>query len=173
MVKIPFCEFCVKTRVLCQKCQSLIDSGRYSWLDVEVSEALLKVGRKISLAGVEYVKSYEVDDFIIILMRNTKKIPRGAFMQLEKELSSVLGKTVRVVEHGNINEVIAQLVSPAKLLTISTSWLPDGTTETVVKIPSRELRRLPIKPEKLQAVISQISGTNVKVELVKEKELRA
>ena len=173
MVKIPFCEFCVKTRVLCQKCQSLIDSGRYSWLDVEVSEALLKVGRKINLADVEYVKSYEVDDFIVILMKNTKKIPRGAFMQLEKELSSILGKTVRVVEHGSINEVIAQLVSPAKLLTISTSWLPDGTTETVVKIPSRELRRLPIKPEKLQAVISQISGTNVKVELVKEKELRA
>ncbi len=173
MVKIPFCEFCVKTRVLCQKCQSLIDSGRHSWLDVEVSDALLKVERKINLADVEYVKSYEVDDFIVILMRNTKKIPRGAFMQLEKELSSLLGRNVRVVEHGNVNEVIAQLVSPAKLLTISTSWLPDGTTETVVKIPSRELRRLPIRPERLQAIISQISGANVKVELVRERELRA
>ncbi|MEZ0319932.1 MAG: transcription elongation factor NusA [Pyrobaculum sp.] len=172
MAKIPFCEFCVKTRVLCQKCQSLIDSGRYGWLDVEVSDALLKVERKINLTEVEYVKSYEVDDIVIVLMRNTKRIPRGAFMQLEKELSSVLGKSVKVVEHGNVNEVIAQLVSPAKLLTISTSWLPDGTTETVVKIPSREVRRLPIKPERLQAIISQISGANVKVELVKERELR-
>ena len=172
MAKIPFCEFCVKTRVLCQKCQSLIDSGRYNWLDVEVSDALLKIERKINLSEVEYVKSYEVDDMIIILMRNTKRIPRGAFMQLEKELSSVLGRSVKVVEHGNVNEVIAQLVSPAKLLTISTSWRPDGTTETVVKIPSREVRRLPIKPERLQAIISRISGANVKVELVKERELR-
>jgi hypothetical protein len=114
-----------------------------------------------------------VDDFIIILMRNAKKMPRGAFIQLEKELSSLLGRNVRVVEHGSVNEVIAQLVSPAKLLTISTSWLPDGTTETVVKIPSRELRRLPIRPERLQAIISQISGANVKVELVRERELRA
>ena len=172
MVKIPFCEFCVKTRVLCQKCQSLIDSGRYSWLDVEVSDALLKVSRKMNLSEVEYVKSYEVDDLLIILLRNVKRIPRGAFMQLEKELSSIIGRSVKVVEHGSVNEVIAQLVSPAKLLTISTSWLPDGTTESVVKIPSRELRRLPIKPERLPAIISQISGATVKVELVKERELR-
>lgn len=173
MVKIQFCEFCVKTRVLCQKCQSLLDSGRYQWLDVEVSDALLKVARKINLSEVEYVKSYEVDDLVIVLMRNTKRIPRGAFVQFEKELSSALGRSVKVVEYGSINEVIAQIVSPAKLLTISTSWLPDGTTETVVKIPSRELRRLPIRPERLQAIISQISGANVKVELVKERELRA
>lgn len=173
MVKIPFCEFCVKTRVLCQKCQSLIDSGRYQWLDVEVSDALLKVEKKINLTDVEYVKSYEVDDMVIILMRNTKRIPRSAFIQLEKELTSLLRRSVKVVEYGGINEVIAQLVSPAKLLTISTSWLPDGTTETVVKIPSREVRRLPIKPERLQAIISRISGTNVKVELVRERELRA
>ncbi|MCU7788175.1 MULTISPECIES: transcription elongation factor NusA [unclassified Pyrobaculum] len=173
MVKIPFCEFCVKTRVLCQKCQSLIDSGRYQWLDVEVSDALLKVSKKINLADVEYVKSYEVDDLVIVLMRNVKRIPRGAYAQLEKELSSQLGRSVKIVEHGNVNEVIAQLVSPARLLTISTSWLPDGTTETVVKIPSRELRRLPIRPERLQAIIGQISGANVKVELVRERELRA
>lgn len=173
MVKIPFCEFCVKTRVLCQKCQSLIDSERYQWLDVEVSDALLKVEKKINLTDVEYVKSYEVDDMVIILMRNTKRIPRSAFIQLEKELTSLLRRSVKVVEYGGINEVIAQLVSPAKLLTISTSWLPDGTTETVVKIPSREVRRLPIKPERLQAIISRISGTNVKVELVRERELRA
>jgi len=173
MVKIPFCEFCVKTRVLCHKCQSLLDSGKYQWLDVEVSDALLKVRQKINLSDVEYVKSYEVDDLVVIFMRNVKRVPRGAFMQLEKELASLLGRNVKVVEYGSVNEVIAQLVSPARLLTISTSWLPDGTTETVVKIPSRELRRLPIKPERLQAILSQISGVNVKVELVRERELRA
>jgi hypothetical protein len=32
---------------------------------------------------------------------------------------------------------------------------------------------LPIRPERLQAIISQISGANVKVELVRERELRA
>ncbi len=171
-MKIPFCEFCVKTRVLCQKCQSLLDSGKFQWLDVEISDALLRVERKINLSGVEYVKSYEVDDLVVILMKNARRIPRGAFMQLEKELASLLGKSVKIVEHGGVSEVISQLISPARLLTISTSWLPDGTTETVVKIPSRELRRLPIKPERLQAVISQIAGANVKVEFVKERELR-
>ncbi|MEM1518900.1 MAG: transcription elongation factor NusA [Pyrobaculum sp.] len=173
MVKIPFCEFCVKTRVLCHKCQSLIDSGRYQWLDVEISDALLKVEKKINISDVEYVKSYEIDDFVVVSLRNTKRLSRGAFIQLEKELSSILGRNVRVVEYGSVNELIAQLVSPAKLLTISTSWLPDGTTETVVKIPSRDVKRLPIRPERLQTILSRISGANVKVEIVKERELRA
>lgn len=172
MAKYPFCEFCVKTRVLCQKCQGLIDSGQYTWLDVDVVDALMKLEKKYNLADVEYVKSYETDAFIVVVLRGFKRLSRGAQMQLEKDLSSLLGRSVRVVERGSVNEIIAQLVSPARLLTISTSWLPDGTTETVVKIPSRELRRLPIRPEKLQEILNRVVGTTIKIDIIKEKEIK-
>ncbi|MFB6490075.1 MAG: transcription elongation factor NusA [Thermoproteus sp. AZ2] len=172
MAKYPFCEFCVKTRVLCQKCQGLIDSGQYAWLDVDVVDALMKLEKKYNLADVEYVKSYETDAFIVVVLRGFKRLPRGAQMQLEKDLSSLLGRGVRVVERGSANEIIAQLVSPARLLTISTSWLPDGTTETVVKIPSRELRRLPIRPEKLQEILNRVVGTTIKIDIIREKEIK-
>ncbi len=171
-MKKPFCDFCIKTRVLCPKCQGLIDSGEYSWLDVDVVDALMKLEKKYNLADVEYVKAYETDAFIVVVLRGYKKLPKGAQIQLEKDLSAAVGRNVKIVEKGSVNEIIAQLVSPARLLTISTSWLPDGTSETVVKIPSRELRRLPVRPEKLQEILNRIIGSTIKIDVIKEKEIK-
>ncbi len=171
-MKKPFCDFCIRTRVLCPKCQGLIDSGEYNWLDVDVVDALMKLEKKYNLADVEYVKAYETDAFVVVVLRGYKKLPKGAQIQLEKDLSAAMGRNVRIVEKGSVNEIIAQLVSPARLLTISTSWLPDGTSETVVKIPSRELRRLPVRPEKLQEILNRVIGSTIKVDVIREREIK-
>lgn len=171
-MKKPFCDFCVRTRVLCPKCQGLIDSGEYSYLDVDIVDALMKLEKRYNLSDVEYVKAYETDAFVVVVLRGFRKVPKGAQMQLERDLSSLLNKNVRIVEKGSVNEIIAQLVSPARLLTISTSWLPDGTSETIVKIPSRELRRLPVNPEKLQEILNRIIGSTIKINIIKEKEIK-
>ncbi|MGC8974068.1 MAG: transcription elongation factor NusA, partial [Thermoproteus sp.] len=87
-MKKPFCDFCIRTRVLCAKCQGLIDSGEYSWLDVDVVDALMKLEKKYNLNDVEYVKAYETDAFIVVVLRGFKKLPKGAQMQLEKDLTA-------------------------------------------------------------------------------------
>ncbi|MCG2863128.1 MAG: transcription elongation factor NusA [Vulcanisaeta sp.] len=170
-MKIPFCTFCVKTRVFCNKCQSLLDSGEYSMLDVEVTDALLNIATgkmEEVLRNVEYVKSYEIGDLVIVVLKGVKALPRAVIQQIEHDLERALNKRVRIVERGvNINELATQLASPARILTISTSWLPDGTTETIVRIARSELKRLPFKPSELAKVLSQISGTNIRVEITK------
>jgi transcription antitermination factor NusA-like protein len=170
-MKIPFCTFCVKTRVFCNKCQSLLDSGEYSMLDVEVTDALLNISTgkmEEVLKNVEYVKSYEIGDLVIVVLKGVKALPRAVIQQIEHDLERALNKRVRIVERGvNINELATQLASPARILTISTSWLPDGTTETIVRIARSELKRLPFKPSELAKVLSQISGTNIRVEITK------
>ncbi|MCG2892675.1 MAG: transcription elongation factor NusA, partial [Vulcanisaeta sp.] len=129
-MKIPFCTFCVKTRVFCNKCQSLLDSGEYSMLDVEVTDALLNIATgkmEEVLRNVEYVKSYEIGDLVIVVLKGVKALPRAVIQQIEHDLERALNKRVRIVERGvNINELATQLASPARILTISTSWLPDG-----------------------------------------------
>ncbi|KUO80469.1 MAG: transcription elongation factor NusA [Vulcanisaeta sp. OSP_8] len=170
-MKIPFCTFCVKTRVFCNKCQSLLDSGEYSMLDVDVSDALLNIATgkmEDLLKNVEYVKSYEVGDLVIVVLKGVRSLPRAVVQQIEHDLERALDKKVKVVEKGvNINELATQLASPARILTISTSWLPDGTTETIVRITRTELRRLPFRPSELARVLSQISGTNIRVEVTR------
>jgi len=156
----------VKTKVLCGRCQSLLDSGEYSMLDVDVANALLSLGKE--LASLEYVRSYEIGDLVVIALRGVRKLSKASLQQMERSLESSLGRRVRIIEGGgSINELATQLVSPARILTISTSWLPDGTTETVVRITRSELRRLPFKPSELARVLSRISGSNIRVEIAK------
>lgn len=140
-------------------------------LDVEVTDALLNIATgkmEEVLRNVEYVKSYEIGDLVIVVLKGVKALPRAVIQQIEHDLERALNKRVRIVERGvNINELATQLASPARILTISTSWLPDGTTETIVRIARSELKRLPFKPGELAKVLSQISGTNIRVEITK------
>jgi hypothetical protein len=140
-------------------------------LDVEVTDALLNIATgkmEEVLRNVEYVKSYEIGDLVIVVLKGVKALPRAVIQQIEHDLERALNKRVRIVERGvNINELATQLASPARILTISTSWLPDGTTETIVRIARSELKRLPFKPSELAKVLSQISGTNIRVEITK------
>ncbi len=140
-------------------------------LDVDVSDALLEISSgKLGeeLKDVEYVKSYEIGNLLIVVLKGIKSLPRVVIQQLEHELERRFDKRVKVVEKGvNINELATQLASPARILTVSTSWLPDGTTETVVRISRQELKRLPFRPSELAKVLSQISGSNIRVEITR------
>ena len=169
-MKIPFCTFCVKTRVFCARCQELIDSGQYDMVDVDVINALLNIKQKYDqyLSNVEYVKSYSTDDAVIVVLKGVKSIPRNIVQELEQTLREQLGKRVRIVEKtSNINELAMQLAQPARILTVAVSWLPDGTSEAVVKITRFEARRLPFKPEELARILTIITGTPVKVEITR------
>ncbi len=169
-MKIPFCAFCVKTRVFCARCQELLESRQYDTVDVDVINAILNVKQRFEqhLSNVEYVKSYSTDDSIIVVLRGIKSVPRNVIQEFEQALREQLGKKVRVVERtSNINELAAQLAQPARILTVAVSWLPDGTSEAVVKITRYEARRLPFKPEELARILSLITGTPVRVEITR------
>ncbi len=169
-MKIPFCTFCVKTRVFCARCQQLLDSQQYDMIDVDVINALLSVKQKFDeyLRNVEYVKSYDADDTVVVVLRGIKSIPRNVIKDLEIALEQQLNKKVRIVEKSsNISELASQLAQPARILTVAISWLPDGTSEAVVKIPRWEARRLPLRPEEFAKILSMITGTSVRVEVAK------
>ncbi|MEM2687116.1 MAG: transcription elongation factor NusA, partial [Thermoproteota archaeon] len=67
-MKIPFCDFCVKSGILCQKCRELIDSGRNSDFDLKISRILLEeAGRIRELEKIEFKKAHVEDGFLLIL----------------------------------------------------------------------------------------------------------
>ncbi len=169
-MKIPFCTFCVKTRVFCARCQELLDSRQYDMTDVDVINALLSLKQRFDqyLANVEYVKSYSTDDAVIIVLKGIKSIPKNIVQELEQALREQLGKRVKIVEKtSNINELAVQLAAPARILTVAVAWLPDGSSEAVVKITKFEARRLPFRPEELAKILTIITGTPVKVEITR------
>ncbi|MGC8570061.1 transcription elongation factor NusA [Caldivirga sp.] len=175
-MRIPFCEFCVKTRLFCSKCQSLLNSGQYEMYDVDVIDAILKLTDndqklKNMLSNVEYYKSYEIDDSYFVALKGIRRVPINVVRQLEDKLSEALNRRVKIIEYtADINELVTQVAYPARP-TVATTWLPDGTNETEVRIMRRDARRLRLRPSDMARLLSAITNKNVKVKVISHDQL--
>jgi len=73
-------------------------------------------------------------------------------------------KTRIITNTKDLKEVVKQLVFPARITSVNTIWLPDGTVEYVVKIPKFEMRNLPFKRrEVIEDILTQITGNVVRI----------
>ncbi len=69
-MKIPLDYVCVRSGLLCNRCQSLIDSGEVFEYEVEIIKVLLDLEETQfkELKDSIYHKAYKVDDLLILLV---------------------------------------------------------------------------------------------------------
>ncbi len=167
-VKIPLDYVCVKSGVLCPRCQALVDSGEVDEREVDVMKLLIELEEKPefrSLQKAEYVKTYFIDNLAIIVLnfRGQQNIPVS---RIGRELSAKLNKRIRIVnKSGDLKNMALQLVYPARILGINTLWLPDGTRQHIVRIPRYDVRRLPAEPQIIEHALTLITGKPVRIRL--------
>ncbi|MEM2021495.1 MAG: transcription elongation factor, partial [Zestosphaera sp.] len=80
-------------------------------------------------------------------------------------LGEKLGLRARVIINTrDVKEVVKQIVYPARITSVNTVWLPDGSVEYVVRVPRFELRNLPFRRrEIIEDLLTQITGNVVKI----------
>ena len=171
MVKTPFCLFDLKTGVLCPRCQALIDSGKYSMLDFEISRALYNLENKgmTFLKNIEFEKSYLIRGYLFVVLKGKEEIERSTLHILERRvLNSISNKNilfVKVILDRGIKSIIEQLIFPAKLITINIKWFPDGSSLYTVRVSS--IRRLRMNREILGELLKNL--TRHEVEIISER----
>ncbi|MFN3267950.1 MAG: transcription elongation factor NusA [Zestosphaera sp.] len=169
-MKIPLDILCVKTGVLCPRCQSIVRSGSVREYEVDVMRELLDLEELTDfkfLKDMEYVRSVMSEGALVIILQDTKNNtpdPRS-LNKLSWTLSERLKIRTRIVTNTkDLKEVVKQLVFPARITSVNTIWLPDGTVEYVVRVPRFELRNLPFKRrEIIEDLLTQITGNVVKI----------
>jgi len=169
-LRIPLDTLCVKTGVLCPRCQSIVRSGSVKEYEVDVMRELLDLEELPDfkfLKDMEYVRSVTSEGALVIILqdvRDNTPDPRSL-----NKLSWVLGerlktKTRIITNTKDLKEVVKQLVFPARITSVNTIWLPDGTVEYVVRIPKFEMRNLPFKRrEVIEDILTQITGNVVRI----------
>jgi len=170
-VKIPLDQICVRTGILCPRCQRLVDTGAVKRFEVDIMRALLELEGKADfkfLKDATYVKSIVSDNTIILLIEvKNANLQSRILTKLGRSLAEKIGKRVRVVNvaNNNLRDIASQLVYPARVIGINTLWLPDGTIEHIVRIPRSDKRYLPLNTLTLENILSQITGMNVKIRM--------
>ena len=164
-MKTALCNFCLKSGILCSKCQGKLKSGEVSEADFEIARQLLSLEEKYpSLQDVYFHKAIEANGVLAIVVKRGD-VPRllGYGGKIIRSLGEKTGKTIRVLEQGvDDRKFLEDLFIPLRILTINTIWLPDGTTETRV-ILSRGRRRTP-NVKALKKIAQKARGITLRVE---------
>ena len=165
-VKTELCNFCLKSGILCSKCQGKLESGEVTDVDFTVARLLLSLEEQYpTIQEIRFHKAVEADRVLAILV-DKGDVPRllSHGGKVVKAIGEKTGKTVRVLEYGvPERKFLEDLFVPLSILTINKIWLPDGTTETRVILNRGRRKRIPnVKAAK--ALAEKLRGLTIRVE---------
>ncbi|MEM4169233.1 MAG: hypothetical protein QXZ66_09580 [Thermoproteota archaeon] len=164
-MKIPFCDFCVKSGILCQKCRELIDSGRNSDFDLKISRILLEEASRIrELEKIEFKKAHVEDGFLLILSNNDGvRILRDRKEIVERIIRDTGVEKVTVVDYRKDQKrKLEELVYPSRIVGLSKVWLPGNITEFKIMVEGKELDENQV--QKLEKLAKKL-GINVRIQI--------
>jgi len=167
MVKTILDAFCVKSGILCRRCEEKLEKGQITELDLKVIQRMVELEKEHPvLAEVTYHRSVEADEMMAILVER-RDLPRllGGGAKVVKDLSETFGKRVKLISHGGDDrEFLEDLFSPLSILTINTIWIPDGSTETKVILTGHQPRKMPVDLDVVKTIAKDLKGMTLRVE---------
>ena len=167
-MKAQLCNFCLKSGILCSKCQTRVKSGQISDTYLEIARLLFSLEEKYPpLQDVYFHNAVEADGVLALIVgRGDVARLLGFGGKIIRAISEKTGKTIRILEHGvDDRKFIEDLFAPLTVLTINTIWLPDGTTETRVILRRKRGAQLPMDLKALKEIANKTRNMSLRVEI--------
>ncbi|MEM2123359.1 MAG: hypothetical protein QXE79_06955 [Candidatus Bathyarchaeia archaeon] len=167
MVRTLLDNFCIRSGILCERCEEKVRKGQVTKLDLKVIKWLCNLESEFPIIkDVYFHKAVETDDILAILVDKQdmgKMLSFGG--KIIRTLRENAGKRVKVLSHGSdVREFLEELFSPFSILTINTIWLPDGSTETKVILQGRRPRRMPLDLNIAKNLAKTVKNLTLRVE---------
>jgi len=164
---VNVCHFCLKSGLLCPKCQSKLKMGEISKTDLEIGRLLLSLEDMYPpLQEVYFHRAVETDRVLALIVGRgdvARLLSYGG--KILKTIGEKTGKTVRVLEYGvDDRKFLEDLFAPLSILTINTIWLPDGSQETRVILRRRRGRKPSLNVEDMKQLAQKVRGITLRVE---------
>ncbi len=162
-LRTPVCQFDLKSGVLCAKCEAKLRENIITELDIKIMAALLDEEKNfIFLQRSEYSKSLEVSGVVYIFIKFESDVSHTQLGVLESRIENKIRRKVRLFrDSDNLNEFLSSLISPARIVSISKIWLPDGSEELGLLIDSKS--KLTIPPETLLELVKKAKDKTIRI----------
>ncbi|MCW3980814.1 MAG: hypothetical protein NWF11_05010 [Candidatus Bathyarchaeota archaeon] len=166
-MKTQLCNFCLKSGILCSKCDAKVKSGQISSTYLKIARLLLSLEEKYPpLQGVSFQTAVEADGVLALIVgRGDVSRLLGYGGKIIRAISEEAGKRIRILEDGVDNrKFLEDLFAPISIMTINTIWLPDGTIETRVILRKRGYRPPRINVEAMKQIAKKVRNIVLRVE---------
>jgi len=170
LVKTILDAFCVKSGILCQRCEEKVRRGQVKDLDLKVIRILSELEKEFpAIEEVFFEKAVEVDGTLAIVVEKRdvgKILSHGG--KIVKSIGEKMDKRIKVLGRGgDARQLLEDLFAPFSIMSINTIWLPDGSTETKVILNGRQPRRMPVDLEMARKLAAGLQGLTLRVEFEK------
>ncbi len=167
-MQIQLCEFCLRSGMLCTKCQEKVRKGEVNDLYMRVAKFLLNIeGRHSSLQKARLNKVFDVGGYLVLVVgRGDRNRFMGDGGMMTRDLGDEFSRRVLIIEEGvNDRGFLEDLFSTQHIVTINIIWLPDGSTETRVVLRGRGAKRLGKKRIRaLTEIAKKVRNMDLRVE---------
>jgi transcription antitermination factor NusA-like protein len=169
-LKLPICSFDAKVGVLCPKCEAKLRSGELSRTDVDVSYMLAKnVAKFPVLDKITLRKAAEVDGELVLMVGQGDMAILRTEQEFARSLEETLGRRLWFTEaETDDRRFVEHLLFPARIMTMNTVWLPDGSKIMKVIIPGRKTGRFPVNLEKVKKIVKDTRGIELVIKFERE-----
>ncbi len=143
MVRAPICEVCQRTDYLCPADEEKLKKGIISELDIRISRILYDMDSKYRIGDtVEFVKAYDMNSFILILVRGEIGRLIGKNGKVLRAFRQAVGKPIRIVEIDvDLKKTVQDLFGNVRVVGVNKLFKPDGVVYRIV-VPRKEIRYL-------------------------------
>ncbi|UCE96195.1 MAG: hypothetical protein JSV51_00880 [Candidatus Bathyarchaeota archaeon] len=166
-MKTQLCNFCLKSGILCAKCQAKVKSGEISDTDLEIARLLLSLEKKYPpLQKVYFHKAVKAEGILALIVgRGDVARLLGYGGKIIRAIGEKTGKRIRIIEQDVDNrKFLEDLFAPLPVTTINTIWLPDGTTETRVILRRRGRGPSSINVKAMKQIAKEVRNMVLRVE---------
>ena len=166
VMKTPICTFDAKTGILCNLCESKLESGQITQSDVESSIVLTRLAQKNSTINkMTLVSAKEIENEHILILKSSDIRLIRSNSELSDIINKAFQKDIWIIESdSNDRRFIDNLFHPVKIESVNFVWLPDGSklTRVVLTKNSKGI------DEKRLETIKMISMAVRKIDLIIE-----
>lgn len=158
-MRLPICNDCAKTGVLCPGCADKLKKGEISEFEIQVFNAISSLESKFNLSEASVEKVIDLGTVAILLTKGNPGILIGKQGAVASEISSMIGKRARVIKIlPDVKKTMQEIISPAILLGVNEVYKPEGK---FFKIRIKAVRRLAIPEDSLANAFSSLLGGKV------------
>lgn len=164
-MKTPIPNDEVKAGALSEGTKKLMAEGKITSLDFEVAQILYKINERYNISNAEFYKALDLGGAVLILTKGEAGLLIGKQGKIVSELSSALGKKVRIAEiKGDVKKSVSDVIMPARLLGINQVF-HEGREVTKVRISKADLVHLPIDLPTLEKALKSLMEQEVQLVL--------
>jgi transcription antitermination factor NusA-like protein len=159
----PVCDSDLKSGELCPSCKKKLEEGKITQLDFDIAQILFKINDRYNISNASFYKALDLGRVVLVLTHGEVGLLIGKQGKVVSEISSALGKKVRIAEaSGDVKKTIADIIMPARLLGINKVF-HNGREVMKVRIAHTDIAQLPLDQKSLYIVLRSLLEDEVKV----------